>query len=83
MTFKGTVVDSRMPAVHRFDPLSLAADERALKWFQQAELVHSRTAMTAVAGIIIPGVQLLRLSKPSALPHFRVLDQTESSAGPA
>ena len=24
--------------------------------FQQAELVHSRTAMTAVAGILLPGV---------------------------
>ena len=42
--------------MHRFDPLSLAADEKALTWFQQAELVHCRTAMAAVAGIVIPGV---------------------------
>ena len=27
-----------------------------MTWFQQAELVHCRTAMTAVAGIIVPGV---------------------------
>lgn len=27
-----------------------------MTWFQQAELVHCRTAMAAVAGIIIPGV---------------------------
>jgi len=42
--------------MHRFDPLSLASEEKALTWFQQAELVHCRTAMAAVAGIVIPGV---------------------------
>ena len=42
--------------LRRFDPLSLASEKKALTWFQQAELVHCRTAMTAVAGIIIPGV---------------------------
>lgn len=47
--------------LHRFDPLSLASEEKALTWFQQAELVHSRTAMAAVAGIIIPGVSLKEL----------------------
>lgn len=35
---------------------NLGADPNALRWYQQAELVHGRTAMTAVAGILIPGV---------------------------
>ncbi|GFR43360.1 hypothetical protein Agub_g4431 [Astrephomene gubernaculifera] len=39
-----------------FDPLGLGKDAEALRWYQQAELVHSRTAMTAVAGILIPGL---------------------------
>eukprot|EP00798_Chlamydomonas_sp_ICE-L_P010807 gene10807-16956_t len=39
-----------------FDPLNLGADPEALKWYVQAELVHGRTAMTAVAGILIPGL---------------------------
>lgn len=51
--FRQTCYDCRL---RRFDPLSLASEEKALTWFQQAELVHCRTAMTAVAGIIIPGV---------------------------
>ena len=42
----------------RFDPLKLGADPEALRWFQQAELVHSRLAMTAAAGIVIPGVSV-------------------------
>uniref|UniRef100_UPI003003A6F3 Light-harvesting protein of photosystem I Lhca8 n=1 Tax=Coelastrella TaxID=75800 RepID=UPI003003A6F3 len=39
-----------------FDPLNLGKDPQALRWYQQAELVHGRTAMTAVAGILIPGL---------------------------
>jgi light-harvesting complex I chlorophyll a/b binding protein 5 len=39
-----------------FDPLNLGKDPEALRWYQQAELVHCRTAMTAAAGIIIPSV---------------------------
>eukprot|EP00878_Enallax_costatus_P041673 GHUV01048517.1.p1 GENE.GHUV01048517.1~~GHUV01048517.1.p1 ORF type:complete len:238 (-),score=75.84 GHUV01048517.1:403-1116(-) len=39
-----------------FDPLGLAKDPEALRWYQQAELVHARTAMTAAAGILIPGI---------------------------
>ncbi|GIL59855.1 hypothetical protein Vafri_14563 [Volvox africanus] len=46
-----------------FDPLGLGKDPEALRWYQQAELVHSRTAMTAVAGILIPGL----LTKAGAL----------------
>lgn len=40
-----------------FDPLGLGKDATSLRWYQQAELVHARTAMTAVAGILIPGVR--------------------------
>lgn len=40
-----------------FDPLGLGKDPAALRWYQQAELVHGRTAMAAVAGIIIPSVR--------------------------
>eukprot|EP00877_Chromochloris_zofingiensis_P005808 jgi/Chrzof1/15228/Cz09g32070.t1_LHC4[v5.2] len=39
-----------------FDPLNLGRDETALRWYQQAELVHGRTAMAAVAGILIPSI---------------------------
>lgn len=39
-----------------FDPLNLGKDPEALRWYQQAELVHGRTAMTAVAGILFPSV---------------------------
>lgn len=49
-------LDGSMPGDYGFDPLSLGSDPKILKWFQQAELVHARTAMTAVAGIIFPAV---------------------------
>lgn len=45
-----------LPGDYGFDPLKLGADKTALAWYQQAELVHSRYAMTAVAGILIPGL---------------------------
>jgi hypothetical protein len=35
-------------------PLGLGKDPAALKWFQQSEIIHARTAMTGVAGILIP-----------------------------
>ncbi|XP_047335977.1 protein DMP7-like [Impatiens glandulifera] len=37
-----------------FDPLGLGSDSELLKWFAQAELIHSRWAMLAVSGILIP-----------------------------
>lgn len=52
-----------LPGDNGFDPLNLAADPQALKWYVQAELIHSRLAMTAVAGILIPGL----LTKVGAL----------------
>uniref|UniRef100_A0A383W1N6 Chlorophyll a-b binding protein, chloroplastic n=1 Tax=Tetradesmus obliquus TaxID=3088 RepID=A0A383W1N6_TETOB len=39
-----------------FDPLGLGKDPEALRWYVQAELVHCRTAMAGVAGILIPAV---------------------------
>lgn len=39
-----------------FDPLGLGKDPESLRWYQQAELVHGRTAMTAVAGILFPAI---------------------------
>ncbi|CAL8465013.1 g4548 [Coccomyxa elongata] len=49
-------LDGSMPGDYGFDPLSLGSDPQILKWFQQAELVHARTAMTAVAGILFPAI---------------------------
>ncbi|PNH03048.1 Chlorophyll a-b binding protein 7, chloroplastic [Tetrabaena socialis] len=46
-----------------FDPLGLGKDAEALRWYQQAELVHCRTAMAGVAGIVIPSL----LTKAGAL----------------
>jgi len=39
-----------------FDPLSLGQETETLRWYVQAELVHCRTAMTAVAGILFPAI---------------------------
>lgn len=36
-----------------FDPLGLGANPESLKWFRESELVHSRWAMLAVAGILV------------------------------
>ncbi|BDA50608.1 Photosystem I chlorophyll a/b-binding protein 5, chloroplastic [Coccomyxa sp. Obi] len=45
-----------LPGSYGFDPLKLGEDPAALKWYVQSELVHSRFAMAAVAGILIPEV---------------------------
>jgi light-harvesting complex I chlorophyll a/b binding protein 5 len=44
------------PGNFGFDPLSLGSDPATLKWYQQAELVHSRWAMLGVAGILFPEI---------------------------
>lgn len=49
-------LDGSLPGDYGFDPLSLGSDPDALKWFAQAEVFHGRWAMTATAGILIPGV---------------------------
>lgn len=52
----GVALPRRLAGDFGFDPLGLGKDPTSLKWYQQAELVHARTAMTAVAGILIPSV---------------------------
>ena len=39
-----------------FDPLGLGEDPESLRWYVQAELVHSRFAMLGVAGILLTDV---------------------------
>jgi light-harvesting complex I chlorophyll a/b binding protein 5 len=49
-------LDNTLPGDYGFDPLKLGEEKDRLRWFQQAELVHSRLAMTAAAGILLPGL---------------------------
>jgi light-harvesting complex I chlorophyll a/b binding protein 5 len=49
-------LDGSLAGDFGFDPLNLGRDKESLKWYQQAELVHGRLAMTAVAGILIPAL---------------------------
>ncbi|KAK9862966.1 hypothetical protein WJX84_003454 [Apatococcus fuscideae] len=49
-------LDGKLAGDFGFDPLNLGAEPEALRWYTQAELIHSRWAMTAVAGILIPDV---------------------------
>eukprot|EP00192_Tetraselmis_astigmatica_P018122 CAMPEP_0117658926 /NCGR_PEP_ID=MMETSP0804-20121206/6137_1 /TAXON_ID=1074897 /ORGANISM="Tetraselmis astigmatica, Strain CCMP880" /LENGTH=256 /DNA_ID=CAMNT_0005465505 /DNA_START=94 /DNA_END=864 /DNA_ORIENTATION=- len=49
-------LDGSLAGDFGFDPLNLGSDPEILKYFVQAELVHARFAMTAVAGILIPGL---------------------------
>jgi hypothetical protein len=48
-------LDGTLPADYGFDPLNLGAEPETLKWYIQSEIIHCRVAMTAVAGILIPG----------------------------
>ncbi|KAL5995143.1 Photosystem I chlorophyll a/b-binding protein 6, chloroplastic [Asimina triloba] len=41
-------------SIHPPQPINLGSDPELLRWFAQAELMHSRWAMLAVAGILIP-----------------------------
>ncbi|KAK1281232.1 hypothetical protein QJS04_geneDACA004883 [Acorus gramineus] len=43
-----------LPGDFGFDPLGLGSDPELLRWFAQAELMHGRWAMLAVAGILVP-----------------------------
>eukprot|EP00892_Ulva_mutabilis_P004848 jgi/Ulvmu1/2735/UM014_0192.1 len=49
-------LDGSLPGDYGFDPLGLGSDPEVLKYFQQAELVHSRFAMLGAAGVVIPGL---------------------------
>ncbi|GAX81866.1 hypothetical protein CEUSTIGMA_g9294.t1 [Chlamydomonas eustigma] len=55
-TTRPAYLNGSMAGDYGFDPLGLGKDPEALRWYQQAELVHGRTAMTAVAGIVLPGL---------------------------
>ncbi len=43
-------------AQHFHTPTQLGEDSDALKWYQQAELIHGRWAMLGVAGILFPAL---------------------------
>lgn len=45
-------LDGTLAGDYGFDPLGLGSDAAMLKWYVQAELVHSRWAMLGVAGIL-------------------------------
>jgi light-harvesting complex I chlorophyll a/b binding protein 2 len=49
-------LDGSLPGDFGFDPLGLGSDPELLKWFAQAELMHSRWAMLGVTGILIPEI---------------------------
>eukprot|EP00955_Chlamydomonas_euryale_P065352 359211-Chlamydomonas_euryale.AAC.6 len=45
-------LDGSMVGDFGFDPLGLGKDKRKLEWYRQAELIHARTAMIGVFGIL-------------------------------
>ncbi|XP_023536986.1 photosystem I chlorophyll a/b-binding protein 5, chloroplastic-like [Cucurbita pepo subsp. pepo] len=59
-------LDGTLAGDFGFDPLGLGEDPHSLKWFVQAELVHSRFAMLGVSGILL--TDLLRVTGISELP---------------
>ncbi|CAH2035792.1 unnamed protein product [Thlaspi arvense] len=59
-------LDGKFAGDYGFDPLGLGEDPKSLKWYVQAELVHSRFAMLGVAGILF--TDLLRITGISNLP---------------
>ncbi|KAJ4841551.1 hypothetical protein Tsubulata_001759 [Turnera subulata] len=59
-------LDGTLPGDYGFDPLGLGEDPESLKWYVQAELVHSRFAMAGVAGILF--TDLLRVTGLRKLP---------------
>ncbi|VVA92750.1 unnamed protein product [Arabis nemorensis] len=59
-------LDGKLAGDFGFDPLGLGEDPESLKWYVQAELVHSRFAMLGVAGILF--TDLLRTTGISNLP---------------
>lgn len=59
-------LDGTLVGDYGFDPLGLGEDPKSLKWYVQAELVHSRFAMAGVAGILF--TDLLRVTGISDIP---------------
>jgi light-harvesting complex I chlorophyll a/b binding protein 5 len=70
---------SDLPANFGFDPFNLGTNPEALKWYQQAELINGRTAMTAVAGILIPSLLTKAgvLNVPAWYAAGKVADETD------
>lgn len=46
-------LDGSLAGDYGWDPLALGAKPETLNWYRQAELVHARWAMLAVAGILV------------------------------
>lgn len=72
-------LDGSLPADYGFDPLKLAVVPSNLKWYVQAELVHSRWAMLGAAGIVIP--DLLRTAGILDIPRWDVSGVAEYPIG--
>lgn len=72
-----TYLDGTLPADYGWDPLGLGANPETLKWNIQAELVHARWAMLAVAGILVqeiirPDVFWYEAALPKYLPNTTI-----------
>lgn len=61
-----TYLDGTLPGDFGFDPLGLGENPESLKWYVQAELVHSRFAMLGVLGILV--TDLLRVAGVNGIP---------------
>ncbi|WVZ18251.1 hypothetical protein V8G54_005573 [Vigna mungo] len=59
-------LDGTLAGDFGFDPLGLGEDPENLRWYVQAELVHSRFAMLGVLGILV--TDLLRVTGVSKIP---------------
>ncbi|XP_022144176.1 photosystem I chlorophyll a/b-binding protein 5, chloroplastic isoform X2 [Momordica charantia] len=59
-------LDGSLAGDFGFDPLGLAEDPESLKWYVQAELLHSRFAMLGISGILL--TDLLRVTGVSKVP---------------
>ncbi|KAK3278851.1 hypothetical protein CYMTET_13238 [Cymbomonas tetramitiformis] len=68
-------LDGSLAGDFGWDPLGLGADETALKWYRQAELMHARWAMLGCVGILVqevtnPDVFWYEAALPENLPSF-------------
>jgi len=49
-------LDGTLPGDFGFDPLNLGEDPKTLAWYSQAELIHARFAMLALAHCVAPSL---------------------------
>ncbi|EFJ27963.1 light-harvesting complex [Selaginella moellendorffii] len=68
-------LDGSLAGDFGFDPLELGKDPETLRWYVQAELVHSRFAMAGIAGILV--TDLLRTVGGRDLPVWYEAGATE------